>query len=78
MAVAGGVIAGLTVALGLMSRLMKTQKAKAGPLLAMVGVAAAVYILGKSVAQLGKLGQKNLEQGLLATLIILFRTLVSS
>lgn len=72
MAVAGGVIAGLTVALGLMSRLMKTQKAKAGPLLAMVGVAAAVYILGKSVAQLGKLGQKNLEQGLLSTMIILF------
>ena len=72
MAVAGGVIAGLTVALGLMGRLMKTQKAKAGPLLAMIGVAAAVYILGKSVAQLGKLGQKNLEQGLLATLIILF------
>lgn len=72
MAVAGGVIAGLTVALGLMSRLMKTQKAKAGPLLAMVGVAAAVYILGKSVAQIGKLGQKNLEQGLLATIIILF------
>lgn len=72
MATAGGVVAGLTLVMGLMGFIMGKSKAKAGPLLAMVGVAAAVYILGKAVAQLGSLSQKQLEQGILAAMIIMF------
>ena len=72
MAVAGGVIVALTVAMGLMGRITGKVKAKASALLAMVGVAAAVYILAKAVAKLGDIEQKKLEQGVLATLLILF------
>lgn len=72
MAVAGAVIVGLTVAIGLMGRIMGGVKTKASKLLAMVGVAAAVYILAKAVAKLGALDQKQLEQGILATLVVLF------
>ena len=72
MAVAGAVIAGLTVAIGLMGRIMGEIKTKARTLLAMVGVAAAVYILAKAVAKLGSIDQKQLEQGVLATMVILF------
>lgn len=72
MATAGGVVAGLTLVMGLMGFIMGKSKAKTGPLLAMVGVAAAVYILGKAVAQLGSLSQKQLEQGILAAMIIMF------
>ena len=72
MAVAGAVIVGLTVAIGLMGRIMGEVKTKASALLAMVGVAAAVYILAKAVAKLGALDQKQLEQGILATLVVLF------
>lgn len=72
MAVAGAVIAGLTVAIGLMGRIMGEVKTKARTLLAMVGVAVAVYILAKAVAKLGSIDQKQLEQGVLATMVILF------
>lgn len=72
MATAGGVVAGLTLVMGLMGFIMGKSKAKAGPLLAMVGVAAAVYILGKAVAQLGSLSQKQLEQGIIAAMVIMF------
>lgn len=72
MAVAGAVIAGLTVAIGLMGRIMGEVKTKARTLLAMVGVAAAVYILAKAVSKLGSIDQKQLEQGVLATMVILF------
>ena len=72
MATAGGVVAGLTLVIGLMGFIMGKSKAKAGPLLAMVGVAAAVYILGKAVAQLGSLSQKQLEQGIIAAMVIMF------
>lgn len=72
MVVAGAVIAGLTVAIGLMGRIMGEVKTKARTLLAMVGVAAAVYILAKAVAKLGSIDQKQLEQGVLATMVILF------
>lgn len=67
-----GVVAGLTLVMGLMGFIMGKSKAKAGPLLAMVGVAAAVYILGKAVAQLGSLSQKQLEQGIIAAMVIMF------
>lgn len=72
MAVAGAVIAGLTVAIGLMGRIMGEVKTKARTLLAMVGVAVAVYILAKAVAKLGSIDQKQLEQGVLAAMVILF------
>lgn len=72
MAVAGAVIAGLTVAIGLMGRIVGEVKTKARTLLAMVGVAAAVYILAKAVAKLGSIDQKQLEQGVLVTMVILF------
>ena len=72
METAGGVVAGLTLVMGLMGLIMGKSKAKAGPLLAMVGVAAAVYILSKAVVQLGSLSQKQLEQGILAAMIIMF------
>lgn len=78
MAVAGGVIAGLTVALGLMGALVGHTKAKAGPLLGMVGVAIAVYILAKAVVKLGTLEQKQLEQGVLATLVVMLAMAVFS
>lgn len=78
MAVAGGVIAGLTVALGLMGALVGHTKAKAGPLLGMVGVAIAVYILAKAVVKLGTLEQKQLEQGVLATLVVMLAMTVFS
>ena len=71
MASAGGVIVGLTVAIGLMGRLTGNTKTKASTLLSMIGVATAVYILGKSIANLGSLDINQIAQGTMTTLVIL-------
>lgn len=69
---AGAVIAGLTVAIGLMTRISGSMKLSAGQLFGMVGVAAAVYILGLAIVKLGALEKEKLEQGGLVVATILF------
>ena len=72
MATAGAVIAGLTVAIGLMTRISGSMKLSAGQLFGMIGVAGAVYILGLAIVKLGSLDKEKLEQGGLAVTAILF------
>jgi len=72
MASGTAVIVVLIGAMTAMTRLAgKGKGAKTGSLLKMVGVAAAVYILGKSVAELGSLKTNALIKGTVATSVII-------
>ena len=66
------VVIALIGAMTAMTRLVgKGKGAKIGQLFQMVGVALAVYILGKAVAELGALDTKSLIKGTVATSVII-------
>lgn len=72
MALGTMVVVALIGAMTAMTRLVgKGKGAKIGQLFQMVGIALAVYILGKAVANLGALDAKSLIKGTVATSVII-------